>query len=284
LVPDRSCTDALGFRTYHNESDYRWRIEKITKAVISCQPNSLGCIELPYREASETYSNNKTYPRQYNHQHKNYQMEEKGLNRYRKLYDLSVFSAPRQAVNIVKEFLKEKLKGRKLITITLRTYKHHSDRNSDLEQWLLFLRSLDTSLYFPVIVKDTYNCTVSSKNEMDNYLSFPLASVDFSLRLALYESAYINMCVSNGPTAIFNFVKNLSSITCIKADDSNPVISSRAFEQVGIKIGGDILYKDNQFQTLLWGQEDAQKLTNVFNELCQLKESSDIVYKGIGRD
>ena len=64
-------------------------------------------------------------------------------------------SATQTACDFVSEWIDKNCKGKKVVTITLREASYEIDRNSNIQDWIKFARSLDQDIYFPVIIRDT---------------------------------------------------------------------------------------------------------------------------------
>jgi hypothetical protein len=75
-------------------------------------------------------------------------------------------------------------------------------RNSNLPAWVAFARGLDASRYCPVFVPDTNETIEGLPNELRDFRVFPEAAWNVPLRMALYERAFINLGVNNGPMGL----------------------------------------------------------------------------------
>jgi hypothetical protein len=94
--------------------------------------------------------------------------------------------------------------ARRLVTITLRDYAEAPARNSRVEEWLAFARGLDPARYRVVFVPDT-SATASSEVRLAPFAVDRDAAGDVDRRLALYERAWLNLFVNNGPYALCAF-------------------------------------------------------------------------------
>jgi hypothetical protein len=113
---------------------------------------------------------------------------------------------------------------------------------------------------------------------LQKYIHFPLASLDFTLRLALYEKAYINMGVSCGPNYGISFIKGARSIIFQMTDDDNPANSTLTAQRSGLSIGEDFFFNDNKLQKTIWKKDDCEHLYNAFEQLLALINNK--TYKG----
>lgn len=85
---------------------------------------------------------------------------------------------------------------RKLVTITLREQTTDPDRNSDMQAWFDFAKSI-SERYRIVVVGDAHV-------ELGTIDAHP-AAMDPDIRLALYEAADMNLMGNNGPQELLKF-------------------------------------------------------------------------------
>lgn len=81
------------------------------------------------------------------------------------------------------------------ITITLRESQHWPHRNSNPDAWLRFARELKRQGEYVVFVRDTQR----AGDPLEEFSTYPAASRDLDIRVALYEYAKCNFFVDNGP-------------------------------------------------------------------------------------
>jgi hypothetical protein len=110
-------------------------------------------------------------------------------------------SAPEEALHHVDQWLEANAGGAKPITITIRRYAHHPERNSNLEDWVSFAQQLDKAIYVPIFVMDTA-VALERLPPIDGFLQFREAAFNLGLRMALYERAYLNLFTNSGPTML----------------------------------------------------------------------------------
>ncbi|MEX0814231.1 MAG: hypothetical protein WD014_01035 [Dongiaceae bacterium] len=114
---------------------------------------------------------------------------------------IGVLRASPAALGYVDRWLAPRLEGRRLVTITLRDYPYYPTRNSNLAAWTEFARRLDAMLYFPVFVLDTER-TLDLPSAVADLPVFRTVSWNLSLRMALYERAWLNLGVNTGPMGL----------------------------------------------------------------------------------
>jgi hypothetical protein len=99
--------------------------------------------------------------------------------------------APEAARQTVRDMI-GKCVGSAPVVITLREAAYDMHRNSNLQEWLRFAAGLDAGVIF---VRDT----AKAHEPLDGFTTYPHASTDVQIRMALYEQARMNFFVSNGP-------------------------------------------------------------------------------------
>ena len=86
----------------------------------------------------------------------------------------------------------------KMVVITIRNSHIKSGRNSMVEEWIKAADWMKSVGLAPVFVPDTEYPNMP----FGEHKSCPKASLDVQYRLALYEKAYLNIGVNNGPMAL----------------------------------------------------------------------------------
>jgi hypothetical protein len=109
--------------------------------------------------------------------------------------------APDQGMRYIRRWLSDRAGGRKPVVVTLRQYGVDVERNSRTADWVAFLKNLDHAKYFPVLVPDT-DAALESNPEFEGLTLCSEAAWNQGLRMALYQSAYINLFVNSGPASL----------------------------------------------------------------------------------
>ncbi|MRD55511.1 hypothetical protein GH816_03015 [Betaproteobacteria bacterium LSUCC0115] len=112
---------------------------------------------------------------------------------------LRPYRPPDEAVNIVSRLRSVgKSSQRGYFTITLRTSRTQTDRNSNLDSWFSVYELL-IARGFSVYVVPDYEDLTSHRKYLDYpWETFEIAAFDHGIRLALYAGAIQNLCVLNG--------------------------------------------------------------------------------------
>lgn len=136
-------------------------------------------------------------------------------------------------------------------TITLREAEYWPNRNSDLAAWSRAARALQYRGTPAIIVPDTHGRGINGQE------SFEPASWDVDLRLALYESAVLNLGVMNGPMVLPMFaVEPAPYLIFQKPDETSPGTQEAFMQAQGIRPGDH--YTDNGWT--LWEQDTPENV------------------------
>jgi len=143
---------------------------------------------------------------------------------------------PPQALDYVEQWLARVGGGRTIVAITLRESHHSQARNSDLESWAQFVRSLDPAEFLCVVVRDTERALEPLPDGWEPALVFQPASWNLALRAALYELADANMAVNSGPCALMYLNRRVRYVMVKMLADS--AVTTPAFlESRGMPVG-----------------------------------------------
>ena len=122
-------------------------------------------------------------------------------------------SAPPLSKEFASYWLRAVADGRRVVTITLRESTHAPEKNSDIVAWTQFAQLLlDSGVYFPVFIRDTEQIAQEVPALLRDFTICYEASLNVIFRTALYEEAYINLFVNNGPSVLGIFNENVRYI------------------------------------------------------------------------
>ncbi len=173
---------------------------------------------------------------------------------------LSVLRSTPSARKIIRKWIKTHAGNRKMITITLRECSYQEDRNSNLEEWGEFARSLDRNIFCPVVIRDAETVHDPIPPELSGILCFSDVVWNIDLRTALYELAYLNLFVNNGPSALCNLIQKASSLTFKMITPTAYSTSEKFFLANGFKPGSQLksiapfhqwIWEDDQYETIV---------------------------------
>lgn len=183
------------------------------------------------------------------------------LNQYPE--QVTGFSASIEAHRLVNKWLKCFSAGRKVICISLRQYKVDIGRNSNISEWARFADFLDKREYAVVVVPDTDHLADFYESPLSVYPVFEPACFLIDLRMALYELAYLNMFVSNGPAYAATLFKKINYLMFKITRPDVLLASPDVLKWLGYEIGGSPIYA-TPFQRWVWESDTADVLYREF--------------------
>jgi tetratricopeptide (TPR) repeat protein len=161
------------------------------------------------------------------------------------------------------KWLSHHCNGLRPIVITLREAGHSPGRNSNLSAWIEFARRLDHNKYLPIFVRDTEKAVERHCGEFDGLTTCPIASFDLAFRHALYELAYLNLTVPNGPGVLCWLNDRIRFIMFGMLNQSAPETSATYLASMGLKIGGQLPFV-GPFQRLVWERDTLEVIEREF--------------------
>jgi hypothetical protein len=233
----------------------RWRLHHIVIPLFTLLPAGAGFTLLPTRRAASVLraaARAHVYPASY----------EPGLpvgHHPSELLDagragetgLAPLRSPVHARRLVEQWLAPRLDGRRLVTITLRDYGFMPARNSDQDAWMAFARRLEPDRYLPVLVLDTERALDSRPPALARLEIFGEASWDVAIRLALYERAFLNLGVNNGPLLMAAFSASARFLVFKMITPTVPQTTEEFMTRLGFVIGEQLPFA-GPFQRLVW--------------------------------
>jgi tetratricopeptide (TPR) repeat protein len=188
-------------------------------------------------------------------------------------YEIPSLQASPQALDYVQQWINGRAGGRKVISITLRESSWHLFRNSNNQAWADFSNGLDSSEYFPVILRDFEKLSDAPDPVLDGITMFPEGVANLELRAAFYELCYLNMFVANGPVELA-FFNNTVRYLLIKAvsdkwlkEDPNPQGG------IGMKTGMQFPFA-TPFHKWVWEADDFDVIKREFELIVSKIESN----------
>lgn len=152
--------------------------------------------------------------------------------------------------------------GRKAVVITLRGYSYMPARNSNLKAWIAFAEKLDKKRFLPVFVPDTSQ----PAEDMAALAPFAVcaeAAESVDLRMALYERAYLNLGVNNGPMGLCWLNARSRDLTFKIITRSAPQTTEAAMRNHGFEIGKSLPFA-TPYQRWVWEDDDLDVIEREF--------------------
>lgn len=145
-----------------------------------------------------------------------------------------ILEADKSYVKRVKDWYSDReISKDKLVVITLRESKAHTQRNSDLNLWKEVCAFLVKSKFDVVILRDTSMCHLKL-NWPGTHVS-PLASLNVFYRQAVYETCLFNILVSSGPVSLNLLSKNSNFLLFGMHEPSCTSNTYEHLEKIGFK-------------------------------------------------
>ncbi len=186
--------------------------------------------------------------------------------------NVQVLEASEQARSYLQEWVSNLCPGKKFVTITLRSAAFHPTKNNDVELWAELAARIEKDGYRAVIIPDTDNALLPMDPCMGDFLQVPIAAFNIDLRMALYEAAFLNLFVSNGPAQIAALNRNVQFVQFISGEYiADPVAMER---HAGVKFGSTPPHL-NLFQKYVWREQTIDVLWENFKEMAALLEKHE---------
>lgn len=180
--------------------------------------------------------------------------------------------ATAQGMRYIRQWLDKHAGGRKPVVITFRQYGVDPDRNSNIAEWVAFAKRLDPDKYFPVIVPDT-DASLGGQPECDGLAVFHFAAWNLGLRMALYESAYINLVVTSGPLELCVLNPACSYLFFKVEVPSTKLASLETLRQMGFEKNTTPSFA-TPFQKWVWEDDQRDIIAREFNAMVARIETS----------
>jgi hypothetical protein len=164
--------------------------------------------------------------------------------------------------------------GQRLVTITLREYGYNPARNSNMQAWIEFARRLDPAKYFPVFVLDTEQTLYRKPAALDDLVIFREVSWDVGLRMALYERAWLNLGVNNGPMGLCWLNSRTRYISFKMCTPSVPQTSERYMKSLGFEPNASLPFA-SPLQKWIWGDDSLDAIQREFDEMAAKIEAAE---------
>jgi hypothetical protein len=162
-----------------------------------------------------------------------------------------------------------------VVAITLRNYGYVPARNSNLAAWTEFARRLDPSRFSVVFVPDTEQCLGGRLTGLQEFPVFVEAAMVLGLRMALYQRAYLNLGVNNGPMGLCWLNDQTRYITFKMLSEAAPHTTPEYMEFLGFEIGQSLPFA-TPWQQWVWQDDDLDVIESAFEAMiARLEPGSD---------
>lgn len=181
---------------------------------------------------------------------------------------IACLRAPEEELRIIDRWAAVHAGERRIVTITLRRYGYMPARNSDISAWSAFAASLDTMRYCVVVVPDHNDTAEGPAPEMRGFAALPEAAWNVPLRMALYERAYLNLGVNNGPMGLCWLNEHTRYATLRMETADVPQTTRQYFRTLGFE-PGELLPFATPLQEWVWEDDTEDAIQRAFARLTQ---------------
>ena len=182
--------------------------------------------------------------------------------------DIACLRAPAEELRAIDAWAKANAGERRIVTLTLRRYGYMPARNSNLSAWTSFARELDASRYLPVFIPDTNDSIEGMPAELREFTVFPEAAWNVALRMALYERAYVNLGVNNGPMGLAWLNARVRYATLKIETADVPQTTLKFIRSFGFEPGKSLPFA-TPLQEWVWEDDTPDVITAAFNRLTE---------------
>jgi hypothetical protein len=182
--------------------------------------------------------------------------------------DIACLRAPAKELQAVQQWIAAQAGSRRVITITLRRYDYMPARNSNIQAWCAFARRLDLHRYLPVFVPDFYDLGNEPPAEIKAFVMFPEAARSITMRMALYQSAYLNLGVNNGPMGLAWLNERARYATLKMITPDVPQATIDYMQTFGFEPGKSLPFAKST-QRWIWEDDSEDAITRTFSDMCE---------------
>jgi hypothetical protein len=172
---------------------------------------------------------------------------------------LRATEAGRQAVA---GFLAREANGRRPVVITLRNCDHARSRNGRAKDWLAFADALDPAVYAPVFVHDPEQMLRGPPIDCGRHIVCHAAAWSLDVRMALYESAWLNMAIMHGPLELCRYNEHARYLLFVAPE----MPAGAAPEEAGNRLWVDFDFAE-PYQRVVWKRAHLAALREAFAEM-----------------
>ena len=176
-------------------------------------------------------------------------------------HDVQVFKAAPGQRAAVRADLGPRVGGRRVVTVTLRETVYAATRNSDLAAWAALCRRIPRKDYAVVVLRDLDKVSEPLPGDWGEVLTDPAAVWSLARRMALYEEAWINLGVNNGPM-VLPILSGSCRFLVFKMLLDTPETSRQHFRRLGIEPGTTFPFLGRD-QGLVWDSDDPDRLCDL---------------------
>lgn len=195
------------YHEVHNHESNKWKFNNIIIPLISFSRFCVGYDIIDDEKIGKYLNYQNRFPDKYS---KQFRINLDNMDLYNSIENLNLIGLelPDQANIYVKNYLQENFKiSKKIITITIRSQKYDTVRNSNLEDWLKFARFLKNNNFEVIIIPDTDDAyTLNEK--FKEFKIYHEGAFNLPLRMGIYCNAFFNYFAGGGPSSLCTLHKS----------------------------------------------------------------------------
>lgn len=243
----------------------KWRISNVLLPLTTMAPRIKGFTYCSDREEAKRYSVD-SQERQPNLYSVNLPTTNTFFQELKSGIDLRCFTAQPHALKFVAKWIYDHIGDKKLITVTMRDYDYLPARNTDIPEWNKFLSDLDRDKYAVVIIPDITKAWTEYNYPFEKVFHFIPAAWNVDIRMAIYQSAYLNLGPNSGPMCLCWLSKNCKYITFKHKTKDVASTSDEFHKWLGFTPGESLPFASD-FQKWVWEADTADVLTYEFYQM-----------------
>jgi hypothetical protein len=170
--------------------------------------------------------------------------------------NLRPFKSSQGAQNLINHLFQDNV-----ITISLRTTKFQSPRNSNIKEWYKVYNILKKAGFKPIVLPDFEDLMGKKIYANYDWEVFLPASLDIDLRMALYEKAFDNLCINNGPSSLLCFSNCPYKLFKFVTPEVNTATEKAHKEILNISRGENFKFAAKSGQKIIWEPDDSEIIT-----------------------
>ena len=184
---------------------------------------------------------------------------------------IGVLRATAADLRAVDDWLAARGCAAQIVSITLRGYDYVPERNSNINSWISFAQRLDPTRFSVVFVPDTSQCFKGLPAELKDFPVFVEAAMVLGLRMALYQRAYMNLGVNNGPMGLCWLNDQTRYITFKILSDAAPQTAPEYMKFLGFEIGRSLPFA-TPWQQWVWEDDELEVIDSAFTAMLKRLE------------
>jgi hypothetical protein len=177
-----------------------------------------------------------------------------------KAINLRPFKASEGARNLINSTF-----GDNVITISLRTSKFQTVRNSNLDEWYKVYQELKNSKFKPLVIPDFEDYMGDKLFAKYDWEIYEPAVMDMDIRLAVYEKSADNLCIQNGTSTLLIFSDCKYHMFKIITKEAHTTSVNYQKEVLLINPGENHRFAAPTGQNLVWEDDNADKILKRLN-------------------